>query len=70
MRAVPNGMGFRELLLPVIQSINHNVDYLQSFLDKSCAGDEALRSSVESLLQAVEDSGNFMVIESLPDQTD
>ena len=46
-----------------------DVEKRQSFLDRSCAGDAELRSSVDSLLKAVEDSGNFMVIESPPDET-
>src|SRR5581483_1038457 len=36
-----------------------------AFLDRACAGDEALRQEVESLLAADEQAGNFIAVPAL-----
>ncbi len=40
------------------------------FLQKCAETDRDLETSVRQLLQAVEDSGSFMVIEELPDDVE
>jgi hypothetical protein len=43
-------------------------DKRAAFLDGACSDDYALRASVDSLLQAVEDSGSFLALdEDAPD---
>jgi len=50
------------------QALLLDVKERPAFLEKACSGDDNLRASVESLLQAVEDSGSFLLVSGANDK--